>query len=81
MQNIIIDGFNFSFIGAYIGYKDETDTDEVKLSKTLSVLDGMLNNISKTYSYTCLAISLCSRNYIIFFNFKKKNRDGVTHHL
>ena len=51
MQNIIIDGFNFSFIGAYIGYKDETDTDEVKLSKTLSVLDGMLNKLGARFPF------------------------------
>lgn len=51
MQNIIIDGFNFSFIGAYIGYKDETDTDEVKLSKTLSVLDGMLNRLDARFPF------------------------------
>ena len=45
MQNIVIDGFNFAFIGAYIGYKDESDTEENKLNKTLSVLDGMLNKL------------------------------------
>ena len=34
MQNLIIDGFNFSFIGAYIGFKDELDTDEETVSKS-----------------------------------------------
>ena len=45
MQNVIIDGFNFAFIGAYIGYKDESDTEEVKIGKTLNVLDGMLSRL------------------------------------
>ena len=51
MQNIIIDGFNFAFIGAYVGYKDETDAEEVKLGKTLSVLDGMLNRLSTQFPF------------------------------
>lgn len=51
MQNIIIDGFNFAFIGAYVGYKDETDTDEVKLNKTLSILDSMLNKLDTQFPF------------------------------
>ena len=51
MQNVVIDGFNFAFIGAYIGYKDETDTEEVKLSKTLSVLDRMLNRLGIQFPF------------------------------
>lgn len=57
MQNVIIDGFNFAFIGAYIGYKDESDTEEAKVSKTLNVLDGMLNRLDvrfpSAHMYAC----------------------------
>ena len=51
MQNLIIDGFNFSFIGAYIGFKDESDAEEMKLSKTLSVLDSMLYKLRNSFPF------------------------------
>lgn len=51
MQNLIIDGFNFSFIGAFIGFKDESDTSEIKLSKTLNVLDSMLSRLRGLFPF------------------------------
>lgn len=51
MQNLIIDGFNFSFIAAYGAINDKDLPESMKESKTLHIVEAMLRKLTYKYPY------------------------------